>query len=530
MRLIRFVILFVMLTCTYTLNAQQINTLYFMDNVPVRHILNPAFQPTTQFYVSLPVIGFTQAYVGNNSLALKDVIYNYNGQTITFLNQNGDIDRFYNKLHNNTVVNAGLQTNLLAFGFKSDKTFWNFGISEKLDAALSIPKSLFQLSLYGTPDSLSNFYNFYNFQSDVSVYTEFALGFSTPVNEKLTVGAKLKFLYGTLNFSNKNNQLNLNAGIDKWNFIAAGSTNEAGPVQVNVSTNLQQVTTVLPTSINDWLRPYGLGAGIDFGAEYKLNENLRLSAAVTDLGFIRWYKNVRNVNYSADYTFDGVAGITSDMSLSTIEQIYNRLVTGNNLVDSITNAVQSAGQFTASRNAYTTPVSTNLNLGVEYNILQDKLGFGLLSNSRFFRETTTEEMALSVNARPYDWLNASLSYSLLFGNFSTIGAGLGLKTGFLHWFVSMDYIPFYKSTLKLSNISSSYPPTKIPIPYTSKAFNFAIGVNIVFDKKDNENESTSQSGYSSGRNNATVKSRVKKNRSVNSRGLIKSRGNDCNCE
>lgn len=530
MRLIRFIILFVLFLSSYTLNAQQINTLYFMENVPVRHVLNPAFHPTTQLYLSLPVIGFTQLYTGNNSLALKDVIYNYEGQTITFLNQNGDINRFYDKLHTNTVINAGLQTNLLAFGFKANKTYWNFGISEKLDAGISLPKSLFQLTLYGTPDSLSNFYNFYKFNSDISVYTEFAFGFSTPVTDKLTIGGKMKFLYGTTNFSNRNDQLNLHAGIADWNFVGSGSTNEAGPVQVNVSTNLQNATTMLPTTLNKWFTPFGLGAGIDFGADYKLNENIRVSAAITDLGFIHWYKNARNVNYSANYTFNGIAGITSDMSLSTIEQIYNKLITGNNLADSLINAVQSASQFSASKNAYNTATSANLNLGFEYNVLHDKLGFGLLSNSRFFRETVTEEIALSVNARPYEWLNATLSYSLLKGNFSTIGAGLGLRTGILNWFISMDYIPFYKSTLTLSDLSSSYPPTKIPIPYTSKTFNFAIGINLVFDKKNSDNEQINQSGSASGTNNTKLNTK-KRGRSVNSRGLINSRSvNDCNCE
>jgi hypothetical protein len=32
-----------------SVSAQQVNTMYFMDNVPVRHYLNPAFQPFSNF-------------------------------------------------------------------------------------------------------------------------------------------------------------------------------------------------------------------------------------------------------------------------------------------------------------------------------------------------------------------------------------------------------------------------------------------------------------------------------------------------
>ena len=39
--------------------AQQVNTLYFMENVPVRNSLNPAFQPLSNFYLGFPAVGFS---------------------------------------------------------------------------------------------------------------------------------------------------------------------------------------------------------------------------------------------------------------------------------------------------------------------------------------------------------------------------------------------------------------------------------------------------------------------------------------
>ena len=71
--------------------SQQVNTTYFMENVPERNILNPAFQPLTDYYIGLPAIGYTQIGLGNNSVTLKDFIYNQNRD----LNKNGKEERIY---------------------------------------------------------------------------------------------------------------------------------------------------------------------------------------------------------------------------------------------------------------------------------------------------------------------------------------------------------------------------------------------------------------------------------------------------
>ena len=124
------------------LNAQQVNTLYYMQDVPVRHFLNPAFQPTTDYYISLPVIGFTQFSVGNNSLAFKDIIYNVKGKTISFLDSIGDIPLFYSKLKHNTIIQADFQTNILSFGFRKESAYWTFSLSEKIEGTVKARRKM----------------------------------------------------------------------------------------------------------------------------------------------------------------------------------------------------------------------------------------------------------------------------------------------------------------------------------------------------------------------------------------------------
>ena len=184
-----------------------------------------------------------------------------------------------------------------------------------------------------------------------------------------------------------------------------------------------------------------------------------------------------------NYAFNGLNLFNNNSTENTFQAVYNQLILNNGLVDTIVNAFNSSSGSKIKAVSYTTATTAKLNLGFEYSFLKDKMSVGLLSHSQLYINTLTEEITGSVNTRPFHWLDASLSYSLINGRFSTFGAGLGLKTGLFHWFFAADYIPFEKATLSLSGLSAGSSKMYIPVPYNSTTFNLSAGVNIVFDKK-----------------------------------------------
>ena len=543
--------LFVSLLISFTplsVISQQINSLYFIENVPVRHMLNPAFQPYDDFYISLPIIGFSQFNIGNNSVTFKDIIYKQNGQTVTFLHDRAGTDKFYNALNQNTVIRTDLQTNILSFGFKANSICWNFSLNEKFEGMIGVPKDFFQLLLFGTPQILNNSYNLTTLQSDFTLYTEAAFGFSKQLNDRLTLGAKVKMLVGSANLSNTNSGINLNAGLDKLSLVGQGSINESSPVQVNFP-NFQSLIFIAPTGTSNWLKPSGFGAGIDVGVDYRLTKKINISAAILDLGFINWTKNVRNINYGFDYKFDGLGQFSSNQNISTLKDIYNHFLVSNSLIDSVTNAFNQSVTVTQSTNSYLTGTTAKLNLGFEYKMLNDKLSAGLLSRTQLFKKTITEEVTTSVNVRPAKWFNATLSYSVMNGNGSSVGAGIGLTTGIFQWFVSADYIPFQKVDVPLSDINSNLPNFKVPIPYNSEVFNLSLGMNLVFNahEKENKKEKVERVYEAAGLKNANKKSNSNinstksksntyrsktNNRKLNSKSGLHNTNptNDCRCD
>lgn len=483
---IQFYFVCIISVCSLNIAAQQTNTLYFLENSALRHKLNPAFQPKSDFYISFPFIGYSAFSVGNNSLSLKDIVYNENGNTVTFLNQASSIDRFYSTLKVNTVLRANLQTNLLGFGFHYKSAFWTFSLVEKMNGTLSVPKDVFQLSLYGTPDLSVNSFNFTTLQTDFTAYTEAAFGIAQDITEEWSIGGKFKLLVGHANLSNSNRNVTFDANLSNWNFKGNGIVNYSSPVELNLGSDLQSLTYTNPTNRFDWIKPSGWGVGIDVGAEYHLNENINLSAAILDLGFIRWKKNALNLQYGVDYNFDGVAQINSNSSLSSYNDVFDQLIYGNILIDSIESAFEGAATSIQTNEIYYTGTAAKLNLGFEYNLFDHFIGLGILSHSQFYDRTVTSEITTSVNVRPYDWLNAALSYSLVNGTLSTFGAGLGLNVGPVNCFVTADYIPFQKVTFPLTDISPELPNWNIPVPYNSRVFNFSVGMNFVFDYPTND--------------------------------------------
>lgn len=462
------------------INAQQVNTMYFLENAPVRHYLNPAFQPISGFYFGLPILGYSQLGLGNNSFTV---------QSLTLSK-----DKLYQSIKPTTLFRTDVQINLLDFGFRTKKAYWSFALTEKIDGQFGIPKDLFNLGLYGTPDINNNNYNFGSLNFGINAYTEAALGYSRILNDQWTVGAKLKGLLGTANLSANFEDFELNANIEEWKLKAEGNINASSPAKIQVGDDFSSFNV----DFNDsdpmaFLRPSGFGIGVDLGATFKPIEALTISAALTDLGSIRWRSNVNNVALEADYTFDGAGDFTaSDFENDDFMQA---------TVDTLLQRLKESATYEISQKSYSTALSPKLNIGAEYAFLDNRLSLGLLSRTMFQKKALYQELTGSVNLRPINWFNMALSYSVLNGRFSNIGAGLGVRVGFINYFMNADYIPVRKTNLPLSVVGadpidlSGIPVlsalgtiNEIPLPYKTDRFNVNFGINIVFGNKQDKDK------------------------------------------
>ncbi len=449
--------------------AQQVNTLYFMSNVEERGTYNPAFQPSNGFWIDIPVLPNFRTHLGNNTLTFEDIVFKQqiNGvdSTISFLHPMADRDAFYDKLKKNTRFEYGFTFNLINFGFRfAKKNYLTFGINQKIETSTTLPRDLFRLALFGTDINQGSSFNFSDLGIDASVYTEFSVGYSRKVNDRLTFGGKLKYLMGQANFSTDIDRFYLIAGTDAWGLSGSKGSIRVSAPSTNIPIESDGKVDIDNIKFDDNFKWYDLaftsnwGLGLDLGVTYQAIPHLQLSAAITDLGFIRWRENTTISHIDADYTFNGLTDLKID------EKIGNRW-------DDIKDTLKSAISNDANHHHYSTRLTSRLNLGAEYSIWKDRMGFGLLSSTLFAPSCTLTGLTASANFRPINQFSATLSYSIDDGWVHSLG--MGLQARILPWsnmYIAVDRIPLHYT-------ENQY------IPYDTKRINVQVGVVMALGHK-----------------------------------------------
>ena len=131
--------------------------------------------------------------------------------------------------------------------------------------------------------------------------------------------------------------------------------------------------------------------------------------------------------------------------------------------------------------------SARLNIGLDANFWENRIGIGIVSATRLYNARLYEEVTFGLAFRPVNWFNIAMSYSLLNnGKYSNIGAGLSLMPyDGINFTLAMDYMPTSYAGLPLNGKEPMYV-----IPDKMKMFNIALGFSIVWgtNKRDKDRD------------------------------------------
>ena len=347
-----------------------------------------------------------------------------------------------------------------------------------VDAGLS--SSLFQIN-----NLSSGCVGPYSVGLNALAYTDFAVGYSHKINSQWTVGGKLKVLVGQTKLSAKLQDLYLQTSLDSLHLTAQGDIYAAAPLYWSqLPTDIDGFNKLDPMSllkkegatnkemITNFIKPAGMGVAFDLGVTYKPIKNLQITASVTDLGFIRWHRHAR-ASMSVDTTFTGV-----DFEYGNYGSLDS--FNGDSLAADATNALE--GYLDAIKvneidnNPYPSidMITANLNVGVDANFWDNRVGVGVYSRTRFYNSRITEEVTLGAAFRPFNWLNLAASYSFINGHWSNMGAALSIAPydGIILT-LATDYIP-----LTYAKAATESGKT-IPLPYKTPGVNVSFGLAIV---------------------------------------------------
>lgn len=434
-------------------HAQYLRTSYFMEGTSSRLQLNPGLQPT-RGYFNVPVLGSFNIGASSNVLGMSDIVDVLDAGSDLYSN-----DGLYNRLKEDNRLNVNLNTDILSFGWYKGKGFWSVNVGLRTDIGASIPKNMFEYLRDADRFNMESGNiqgNISNMSFDMNAYAEVGLGYSRPINDRLTVGGRFNVLLGIANAEMRVDEFDVDMRLPEnpddpssWN----GSYGGHASARAHIKTTIKGGGLSFADSYDSYGTPVrqidgfdfdgggfgisGMGFGIDLGASYKLLDNLTLSASILDLGFIKWK--------------------SSSTTMASTNQSEEIEINQNNYQEYLDGDFLSLERFNLAEeeaSSYKTRLSSTLVLGGEYGFLENRMSVGAMYSVRFVQPKALNELTLLATVRPNSWFNAAFSYSPIQAGGKSFG--LALKLG--GFFVGTDYMFFGNSSKAVNGfIGLSFP-------------------------------------------------------------------------
>lgn len=482
-----------------TVNAQDVNTTSMLEMAPYRHQINPAWEPITDGYFYFPFLSHIKFYAGNNSLAMSDVIFKQNGTTMWAINPLSE-KNLLSAFRKTTLIRGNADLALLGFGFRlKNDAYLHINSDIHVDGGVGLPKGLFNFLLGGgmTNKTGVNTFDLTGLGAQAQAYISLGVGYSKQQTDEWTWGFKVKLIDGIAYAGMRNKDLALNASAEQWALKGDGRVNIAAPLSnFPNSLNPDDINSYLNNGdylpdgnimdmVKQFIKPAGIGFGVDLGATYQPHEMVKLSLSLTDVGMIYWMKGHR-YNYSVNMVYDGIGDLEYNQFVND-EGKFDTNALADTVVNKLTDIYENG--FTSSqetKKGFASPLTGRLNAGVDAYFWDNRVGLGLYSSTMLYNAKLYEELTIGAALRPCTWFNFAVSYSMINGKAGNLGAALGLRGGPFALTLAADYVP--TTWAKVPYTDGDGNPATAPIPYKTKGVNVELGLNIVWGWKNKDKD------------------------------------------
>mgnify|MGYP001342161377 CR=1 FL=1 len=404
----------ILLICAGTSLAQNNMTLYNMAPLPQRLSTNSALIPDCKWYLGMPLMSSTNISYSSSTLSLAQIdetlVPNSRGKYTI------DLDKLSNSLGmQGSYMSLGLNQEWLNFGFTVGESMFTLGVNEKIKTRIDLPTDLFKVAFEGNGgENLGYDFNF-NLGLEVIHTREFALGYSRSfLEDKLRLGAKVKYIRGMNAISTVNNDIVFNTNEDNFAYTLTGD------IEVNASTPLLDSAYIVANpSAAIFGSPENNGLGFDFGMRLDLTDRLVLSASVIDLGSIKWNAqttNIKSKNPGASFTYRGI----------DINEYIGDSASAGQGFEALGDTLVEVFALDTTKNSFSTGLLGEFYLGANYKITE-RQNAGLLLYGSFYNQKFYPTATVSLNTQLGRVLALSGSYTVSRGSYFNVGVGLALN-------------------------------------------------------------------------------------------------------
>ena len=285
--------------------SQNNEVLYDFGEIPQTLLLNPGGNYSHDYFIGIPLLSGISLNGGVTGATVYDILGDDG------VNINTKINNVMYSLGNDDSFIINEKTDIISGGLRLNRNdFLSFGFYQELDFSFFFPMDAIQLFYEGTAN-LDKRYSV----GDVNFKTEMVgvlhAGISHKVNDKFTIGGRLKLYSSVFNAQAKNNTGQF--------YTSSGTDNIYKHYLTNVDLAIQSSGLVFDEDDSqepeDYIKDYikriftfqNPGIGVDVGFTHQMNEQFKITGSVLDIGFVRNSKDVSSYEIKGDYDTEGVA-------------------------------------------------------------------------------------------------------------------------------------------------------------------------------------------------------------------------------
>jgi hypothetical protein len=447
--------------------AQYDLTIYPMQSIPQSNYNNPALVPDCKIHIGclpigLPIMPSLYFCINNSGFKYTDAVHKVRVDSSYI-----DLDDLIKHMGKKNYLSSNIHMELLSFGFKIKRTHYvSLGIYEKVNFRFSYPRDIVSTIWSGNSQYIGG-EAYYGLGLDWTHYRELALGYSNQIDDKWTVGGKVKLLFGMSNIWTKN--MNATYAVDEkyYDFTANSQMQINMSLEDNLMNRIDEYIKDTSNNKPGILDNYNMmdyafnmknmGGALDLGVNYKINDKFSVAASVIDLGYIHWKTGARNFS-SPDtaFFFDGLP-ITDWFHVDSS-------TTSGQLLKDYADSLVSVYQLDTTYKPYWAPLNPVIYLSGFYTPSpKDKIS--LLARLEIYKGTVHPAFTLGYYRKFGKALSVAINYSYYNRSWLNFGFGAALKAGPFQFFLTTDNI------------------LGVIMPYNIKNVNIHFGCNLVFYQK-----------------------------------------------
>ncbi|WP_026452582.1 DUF5723 family protein [Aequorivita capsosiphonis] len=287
--------------------SQNKQILYGFDEIPQSLLLNPGGRILQKKHYGIPFLSHIHVNGGSSGVSVYDIFKDGNNDI------NDRITRKIFEMKNTDFFTATQQIELINFGWVSkNKIYFSGGIYQEFDFITYFPRDLAILAWEGNRDYLNYEFDLGEVSTTGDFMTVYHFGLNKKINDKLTVGARLKLYSSMFSFRSVNNSGTFVTRLgDENSENIYEHTVENADVTVETAgyaslRDMDGAGEVAKNILGKALFGGNIGVGVDLGFTYQINDNWSVSASALDIGAIFHSKDVESYHAHGSYTLDGI--------------------------------------------------------------------------------------------------------------------------------------------------------------------------------------------------------------------------------